>query len=459
MQTECTPALFEFPALEGRHVVAAFDGGAITSDAGALLLGQTDRAIRLTERFAACFTDTRAAELVEHQVETMVMQRVVGIALGYEDLNDHDELRHDPVLAVLASKLEAQRSDCAPLAGKSTLNRLELSRAEPTRYHKISHDPAAIENLFVDLFLDAHKKAPKQIVLDLDATDDPLHGNQEGKFFHGYYDCYCYLPLYIFCGRHLLVAKLRRSNMDGAAGAMEEVARVVAQIRHRWPRTRILLRGASGFTREPLMAWCEANRVDYVFGLARNQRLEQALTSEVMTATLESIRTGRAARCFKDFSYATRDSWSRERRVIGKAEVTGGEANPRFVVTSLKRSEAAARYLYEKIYCARGDMENRIKECQLDLFADRTSTATMQANQLRLWFASMAYVLLCALRRIGLAHTQFAEATCGTIRLRLLKIGALVRVSVRRIKIAMASACPWQDAFALAHARLRNAIV
>jgi hypothetical protein len=459
MQTECTPALFEFPALEARHVVAAFDGGAITSDAGALLLGQTDRAIRLTERFAACFTDTRAAELVEHRVETMVMQRVVGIALGYEDLNDHDELRHDPVLAVLASKLEAQRSDCAPLAGKSTLNRLELSRVEPTRYHKISHDPAAIENLFVDLFLDAHKKAPKQIILDLDATDDPLHGNQEGKFFHGYYDCYCYLPLYIFCGRHLLVARLRRSNMDAAAGAIEEVARIVAQIRCRWPRTRILLRGDSGFTREPLMAWCEVNRVDYVFGLARNDRLEQALIPELISATLESIRTGRTARCFKDFSYATLSTWSCERRVIGKAEVTGGEANPRFIVTSLKRGEASARHLYEKIYCARGDMENRIKECQLDLFADRTSTATMQANQLRLWLASMAYVLLCALRRIGLAHTQFAEATCGTIRLRLLKIGALVRVSVRRIKIAMASACPWQDAFALAYARLRNAIV
>jgi Transposase DDE domain group 1 len=459
MQTECTPALFEFPALEARHVVAAFDGGAITSDAGALLLGQTDRAIRLTERFAACFTDTRAAELVQHRVETIVMQRVVGIALGYEDLNDHDELRHDPVLAVLASKLEAQRSDCAPLAGKSTLNRLELSRVEPTRYHKISHDPAAIENLFVDLFLDAHKKAPKQIILDLDATDDPLHGNQEGKFFHGYYDCYCYLPLYIFCGRHLLVARLRRSNMDAAAGAIEEVARIVAQIRCRWPRTRILLRGDSGFTREPLMAWCEVNRVDYVFGLARNDRLEQALIPELISATLESIRTGRTARCFKDFSYATLSTWSCERRVIGKAEVTGGEANPRFIVTSLKRGEASARHLYEKIYCARGDMENRIKECQLDLFADRTSTATMQANQLRLWLASMAYVLLCALRRIGLAHTQFAEATCGTIRLRLLKIGALVRVSVRRIKIAMASACPWQDAFALAYARLRNAIV
>ena len=431
MPTECTPALFEFPPVESRHVVAGFDGGAITSDAGALLLGQTDRAIRLTERFAACFTDTRSAELVEHQVETMVMQRVVGIALGYEDLNDHDDLRHDPILTVLAAKLEAQRSDCAPLAGKSTLNRLELSRAEPTRYHKISHDPAAIETLFVDVFLDAHNKAPKQIILDLDATDDPLHGNQEGKFFHGYYDCYCYLPLYIFCGRHLLAAKLRRSNIDGAAGAVEELARIVAQIRRRWPRTRILLRGNSGFTREPLMAWCEANRVDYVFGLARNDRLEQAIIAELISATIESIRTGKTARCFKDFSYATLSTWSRERRVIGKAEVTGGEANPRFIVTSLKGGEANARHLYEKIYCARGDMENRIKECQLDLFADRTSTATMQANQLRLWFASIAYVLLCALRRIGLAHTQFAEATCGTIRLKLLKIGALVRVSVQ----------------------------
>src|SRR3984885_12102895 len=342
MPTECSPGLFEFPPVESRHVVASFDGGAVTSDAGALLLGQTDRAIQLSERFAACFADARAAELVEHQVETMVMQRVVGIALGYEDLNDHDELRHDPVLAVLASKLEAQRSDCAPLAGKSTLNRLELSRAEPTRYHKVSHDPAAIESLFVDLFLDAHKKAPKEIILDLDATDDPLHGNQEGKFYHGYYDCYCYLPLYIFCGRHLLAAKLRRSNMDAAAGAVEEVARIVAQIRRRWPRTRILLRGDSGFTREPLMAWCEANRVDYVFGLARNDRLEQAIIPELIIATIESIRTAKTARCFKDFSYATLSTWSRERRVIGKAEVIGGEANPRFVVTSLKGGEANA---------------------------------------------------------------------------------------------------------------------
>jgi hypothetical protein len=396
------------------------------------------------------------AELVEHSVGTMVMQRVFGVALGYEDLIDHDELRHDPVLAVLVGKLEAGRADCAPLAGKSTLNRLELGRAEPTRYHKISHDAAAIERLFVDLFLEAHQRAPEQIILDLDATDDPLHGHQEGRFFHGYYDCYCYLPLYIFCGRHLLAAKLRRSNIDGAAGATEEVARIVAQIRWRWPRVRILLRGDSGFTREALMAWCEANRVDFLFGLARNERLEEAIKAELMTAALQSIRTGRPARCFKDFTWSTLDSWSHSRRVVGKAEVTGGTANPRFVVTSLKAAEIGGRYLYEKVYCARGEMENRIKECQLDLFADRTSTATMRANQLRLWFASMAYVLLCAVRRIGLAHTQFAQATCGTIRLKLLKVGALVRVSIRRIKVAMASACPYQNEFALAATRLRN---
>jgi hypothetical protein len=458
MLTECNPELFEFAPVEGRQVVAAFDGGTITSDAGALLLGGADRAIRLTERFASCFTDTRAAELVEHSVGTMVTQRVFGIALGYEDLIDHDELRHDPVLAVLAGKLEAKRSDCAALAGKSTLNRLELSRPEPTRYHKISHDPAAVEALFVDLFLEAHKRAPKQIILDLDATDDPLHGHQEGRFFHGYYDCYCYLPLYIFCGRHLLAAKLRRSNIDGAAGAVEEVARIVGQIRRRWPRVRILLRGDSGFTREALMAWCEANRVDFLFGLARNERLEAEINTELMTAALESIRTGGPARRFKDFTWSTLDSWSRSRRVVGKAEVTGGDANPRFVVTSLKAAEIGGQYLYEKLYCARGEMENRIKECQLDLFADRTSAATMRANQLRLWFASTAYVLLCALRRIGLAYTQFAEATCGTIRLKLLKLGALVRVSVRRIKVAMASACPYRNAFGLAYVRLRNAV-
>src|SRR6266568_3849608 len=458
MPTECSAERFDFGLVGRREVVGSFDGGAITSDAGALLLGATDRVIGLVDRFAACFTDYRRPELIEHRVATLVGQRVFGIALGYEDLNDHDELRRDPVMAVLAGKLEAGRANCAPVAGKSTLNRLELSRETATRYHKIAHDPNAIESLFVTLFLEAHKTPPEEIILDIDATDDPLHGHQEGRFFNGYYDCYCYLPLYVFCGRHLLAAKLRRSNIDGAAGAIEEVARIVTQIRRRWPRIRILLRGDSGFTRETLMAWCEANRVDFLFGLARNERLEAAIKAELMTAALESIRTGEPARCFKDFTWSTLDSWSRSRRVVGKAEVTGGDANPRFVVTSLKLTEVGGRYLYEKVYCARGEMENRIKECQLDLFADRTSTATMRANQLRLWFASMAYVLLCALRRIGLAHTQFAQSTCGTIRLKLLKVGALVRVSVRRIKVAMASACPYQNEFGLAYARLKTAV-
>ena len=454
MPTECTSDFFGFEPVEGREVVAAFDAGSITSDAGALLLGATDHAIKMTDRFASCFNDVRRQELIEHEVVTLVRQRVFGIALGYEDLNDHDELRHDPLMAVLAGKLEARREDCAPVAGKSTLNRLERSRLEPTRYHKISHNPVAIKRLAVDLFLEAHKRAPNQIILDLDATDDPLHGDQEGRFFHGYYDCYCYLPLYVFCGRHLLASKLRRANIDAAAGAVQEVARIVAHIRSRWPRVRILLRADSGFAREELMAWCEANGVDFLFGLTKNDRLNAMIKTELNRAAAKSQRTGKPARCFKDFKWTTRSSWRRQRRVVAKAEWTQGEANPRFVVTSLTRAECKARYLYEKVYCARGEMENRIKECQLDLYADRTSTATMRANQLRLWFASMAYVLLCALRRIGLHHTHFAKATCGTIRLKLLKIGALVRVSVRRIKVAMASGCPAAQAWGLASIRL-----
>jgi hypothetical protein len=454
MQTDCTPDLFGFEPVEGREVVAAFDGGAITSNAGALLLGATDRAIAMMDRFAACFHDVRRQDLIEHKVATLVGQRVFGIALGYEDLNDHDTLRHDPVMAVLAGKLEARREDCAPVAGKSTLNRMERSRLEPTRYHKISHNPVAIKKLMVDLFLESRDQAPNQIILDLDSTDDPVHGDQEGRFFHGYYDCYCYLPLYIFCGHHLLASKLRQANIDAADGAVKEVARIVAQIRSRWPKVRILLRADSGFCRDELMAWCEANNVQYVFGLAKNDRLIAEIKNELDQAEAASRRTGKPARRFKDFKWSTIKSWSCERRVVAKAEWTQGEANPRFVVTSLKRSECKARYLYEKIYCARGDMENRIKECQLDLYADRTSTATMQANQLRLWFASMAYILLCAVRRIGLPHTRFDNATCGTIRLNLLKIGAVVRISVRRIKIAMASACPSKDIWGLVAIRL-----
>ena len=458
MQTECSTQRFDFGAVEKRAVVAGFDGGTITSDAGGLLLGLTDRAIGLVGRFARCFVDGRNPGLIEHEVKTLVGQRVLALALGYEDLNDHDELRHDPVLAVLAGKLKARRhKKCAAVAGKSTLNRLELSRPEPTRYHKISHDPAAIEALFVELFLGAHAAAPEEVVLDLDATDDPLHGNQEGRFFHGYYGHYCYLPLYVFCGDHLLCAKLRPANIDAAAGSVEQVERIVGQLRERWPKVRIVLRADSGFAREALMAWCETNAVDYLFGLARNVRLARHIEAELEAARAESVLTGRPARRFKGFLWTTRRSWSCRRRVVAKAEWTQGEANPRFVVTSLDAATWPAQSLYEELYCARGEMENRIKECQLDLFADRTSAATMRANQLRLWFASMAYVLICALRRIGLANTKLARASCATIRLKLFKIGALVSISVRRIRLAMNSACPFQREWALTYARLSAA--
>ncbi|MCE2494692.1 MAG: IS1380 family transposase [Alphaproteobacteria bacterium] len=449
MRTECTPPSMRFARLKGRDVVADFGGGAMTSNAGALLLGATDRAIGLVDRFAGCFSDGRAAGCVVHDVATLVGQRVFGMALGYEDL-----IGHDPVLGAVLGRLEARRRDCAPLAGKSTLNRLEHAPAGVHRYRRVGHDAAAIEALFVDLFLDAHERAPERLVLDLDATDDPLHGRQEGRFFHGYYDCYCYLLLYVFCGDHLPAAKLRRSDIDASAGAVEEVERIVGQIRVRWPAVEIVLRADSGFAREPLMAWCEDNAVDYVFGLARNARLAARLQPVLDRAEARSRESGQPARLFAEFRYRTLKTWSRPRRVVGKAEWLPRSANPRFVVTSLSPTVIDRRELYEGLYCARGEMENRIKECQLDLFADRTSATAMPANQLRLWFAAMAYVLLATLRRIALAGTRLARTTCGSIRLKLLMIGAQVRGSARRIRIAMASACPHADTFAHAHARL-----
>jgi hypothetical protein len=456
MQTECIPDLFGFAPVEKRQVVAAFDGGKITSHAGALLLGQTERAIGLIGRFAQCFRDARDPALIEHEVRTLVGQRVIAVALGYEDLNDHDELRHDPAMAVLAGKLKARRqTKCAAIAGKSTLNRLELSLPQPSRYKKISYQAETIERLFVDVFLEAHPVAPEEIVLDLDATDDPLHGTQEGRFFHGYYGNYCYLPLYVTCGDHLLAAKLRCSNIDAAAGTVEEAARIVGQIRERWPKVRVILRADSGFAREALMAWCELNGVDFLFGLARNERLVKTIAAELDQARAASqAEEGRPARRFKDFAWRTRKSWSVERRVVAKAEWTQGEQNPRFVVTSLSAEAWPAQNLYENLYCARGEMENRIKECQLDLFADRTSAATFRANQLRLWFASFAYVLLSGLRRRALAGTRLERASCGSIRLKLLKISALVTVSVRRIKFAMSAPCPFQREWAIAYSRL-----
>jgi hypothetical protein len=459
MPTQCTQDSFAFGRVEGRTVVADFSGGTITSNAGALLLAQADRAVGIIDSFAACFGDGRNQGLIEHTVRTLVGQRIVGIALGHEDLVDHEELRHDPVLAAMLGKLTPRRKECAPLAGKSTLSRLEHSPQEgaahaPPRYHKISHDGDAIERTFVGIALGSRSKPPPVMVIDLDATDMALHGHQEGRFFHGYYDCYCYLPLFVFWDRHLLSARLRPANIDAAAGAKEEVARIVAQVRARWPKTTIIVRADSGFCRDELMSWCEANDVHFVLGLARNERLVGKIAGELAEAENLARASGRAARVFKDFAWSTRESWAQERRVIAKAEWTRGEANPRFIVTSLPSDVIDGARLYEKVYCQRGEMENRIKECQLDLLADTMPAATMRANQLRLWFAAMAYVLMCALRRIALGGTELARATCGTIRLKLLKIGAQVTVSVRRVHIAMTSACPARAIFTHAHARL-----
>lgn len=458
MSTECSAKLFEFETVERRSVVADFGGGDITSNAGGLLLGQVDRGMLLMRRFAECFTDRRDPRYVEHRLETLLGQRIFGLALGYEDLVDHDELRKDPTFTALARKrAPVLRSDCEALAGKSTLNRLEHTpKRHGAKYHKIDFDGTKVDALLVDLFLEAHERTPREIVLDLDNTDIPLFGAQEGRFFHGYYDAYCYLPLYVFCGRHLLLARQRRANVAGSDGAVEEMARMVAQIRKRWPRVRVILRADSGFSNEPLMAWCEENRVDYAFGLARNPRLQAAIAEEMAAAKRLCEASGKPARVFRDFRYKTLDSWSRERRVIGKAEQTLDGANPRFVVTSLKRTRLDARALYEDFYCARGEAENRIGE-QFELFADRASSATMQANQLRLWFSAFAYVLVDALRRVALRHTQFADAAVATIRLKLLKLGAQVRTSVRRIHFAIASGCPNKDAFELAYLYLRRA--
>ncbi len=442
MHTQCNPGQLEFSCVERRRVVAAFDGGQVCSDGGALLLKRTDEAIGLVDRLARCFVDGRQAGSVEHSVRSMLAQRIFGLALGYEDLNDHERLRTDPVFGVLAGKLEE------PLAGKSTLNRLELfPRRGLSRYHRIRPDSEAIERLFVELFLDSYRSAPAEIVLDLDATDVPLHGEQERRFFHGYYDHYCYLPLYVYCGRQPLMARLRPANIDGAAGALQAAQQLVGQIRARWPTTRIILRADSGFAREVLMGWCEAHGVEYIFGLARNARLVRAIGRELREAAGEARRTARPARRFRELTYRTRSSWSRARRVVAKAEQTGDKSNPRFVVTSLAARAWPARELYENLYCARGEMENRIKEAQLELFADRLSAHDFRVNQLRLWLATFAHVLIEALRRLALARSELARASAQTIRLKLLKIGAVVTMSVRRVRFALSETCPYQAEF------------
>jgi hypothetical protein len=451
--TQCNQIQFSFAAHNCRKIIAKFEDKRLTTDGGGLLLRQADRKVGLLRRLVRCFQDGRDPERIEHRLEEMLAQRIYGLALGYEDLNDHEQLRQDPRLAMLAGKRELSQA----LAGKSTLNRMELvprSGGSEQRYHKITYSEAAIDQLLVDLFLESQPTAPPQIILDLDATDMPLYGKQEGRFFHGYYGHYCYLPLYIFCGDHLLCARLRSSNIDVSAGSLEEVQRIVAQIRGRWPQTRIILRADSGFCREELMAWCEKQRVDYVFGFARNKRLRRRITPAMRAAKQQYRKTGKPARVFTEFRYRTRKSWSRARRVIAKAEQIAGKENPRYIVTSLTKSEWIASTLYQQLYCARGEMENRIKE-QLSLFADRMSTEALRSNQLRLYLSSMAYILLHALRRLGLQGTEWAEAQVHTIRLRLLKIAAQVQITARRVWILYSSSYPWKHLYHTVWSALR----
>jgi hypothetical protein len=446
-----------FQDLGSRKVLADFDGGYITSDAGALLLRELDSHFQFLDRFASCFTDHRDPQRIEHSLVELLKQRVFGLCLGYEDLLDHDRLRHDPLLAVLVGKTDPEgqhrqrpADKGIPLAGKSTLNRLELSAVganQDTRYKKIVAHMDRLQGYLVDVFLWQQATRPERLVLDLDATDDPLHGQQLGRFFHGYYKDYCYLPLYIFCDDHPLAAVLRPSDIDASAGCLPHVQRLVQRIRQVWPEMPIVLRGDSGFCRDYLMRWCETNDVDYVFGLAKNQRLVRILGAELYQAKQLYEQTGQPARVFKDFTYRTHHSWRTSRRVVGKAEHLRKGANPRFVVTSLSAEAFAAQPLYEQEYCGRGDMENRIKEQQLYLFADHLCCETMRANQVRLYLSTVAYVVLRALRQFGLAGTALAAAQPQTMRQQLFKIGALVTVSVRRVVVAMSGSYPWCELF------------
>ncbi|MBI3875368.1 MAG: IS1380 family transposase [Verrucomicrobia bacterium] len=442
-----------FPGVAGRDAVVRFDAGDVTSNGGVLMLERADRRVGLMSRFAACFRDHRDPERIEHTARQLVAQRVFGLCLGYEDVVDHDALGKDPLLAAACGKREGD------LAGHATLSRLEMTKpgaGAATRYEKIEMVQERVDDLLADVFMEAKDGAdPGLIVLDVDNSDVPLHGAQEGRFFHGYYGSYCYLPLYVFAGDHLLLARLQTADGDPARHVVDELRKIVSRLKRKWPRAKILVRGDSGFCREELMAWCEAAGHFYVLGTARNERLEEKIADALEEAKSLFAKSGRAERVFRDFDWTTVKSWSKERRVVAKAEhLVGGKSNPRFVVTNLPRRSWAAKRLYEELYCARGEAENRIKEQQLGLFGTRLSTPTLQGNAVRMAMSAMAYVLTCALRRLGLAGTDMAHAQADAIRLRLLRIGALVRITARRIWVSMSASWPWRDVFESCAARL-----
>ena len=459
--TQCNLFSLQFQPHNSKEVIANFNGGHITSDAGAILLRTLEKKTKILEKFAECFTDYRNQDKIEHTVLELLSQRIYGLILGYEDLNDHDQLRSDILLSLLSGKEDLtgqnrrrEKDKGYALAGKSTLNRLELTpfaADAKSRYKKITFNESKINDLFVEIFLDSYNKPPKEIILDCDATDDPLHGNQEGRFFHGYYNCYCYMPLYIFAGDYLLCSRLRPSNIDACDGVTDDLSLIVEKIRGRFPQVKLIVRGDGGFCREDIMKWCEANHVHYIFGLSKNDRLKKKVAKQMEHSRRKYLTTGKSWRNYRNFQYKTLKSWSKKRRVVGKAEYMEKGENPRFVVTNLSIEEWPTRKLYEELYCARGNMENRIKEQQLDLFADRTSTALMRANQLRLYFSSVAYIISSTFRRIALKTGAFAKLQCGTIRNKLFKIGALIRISFRRIAIYLSGGYPYKTHFIQAH--------
>jgi len=433
--TECSRVEDLFPACKSRKIETSFDGGAISSDGGALLLRQIDRQLGLTARIGRCLRDERVRGRSRHRVVEMIRQRVYGLALGYEDLNDHDTLRHDVLLQTATDRVEA-------LASASTLSRFE-NRSDRAA-------ALAISEALVEQFVTSFKKAPSELILDFDATDDPVHGQQEGRFFHGYYDHYCFLPLYVFCGSQLLVSYLRPSNIDGARHTWAILSLLVRRLRAEWPEVRIIFRGDSGFCRWRIMRWCDRHQVDYILGLAKNKRINEIASPLLDEAERRFTATGEKQRLFKEAEYAAY-SWDRARRVIMKAEHSSQGRNPRYVVTSLTGD---AQALYDDIYVARGDMENRIKEQQLDLFSDRTSCHHWWANQFRLLLSSIAYVLVERMRALALRRTELAKAQCGTIRLKLFKIGAVVTRNTRRVRIHLSSAYPHRELFELIAKRL-----
>lgn len=433
--TECYQKTFEFPPVNRRVVEANFEGGEITSDGGVLLLRQADHRLGLSAAVAAAVSDPRRQASCDHDMRSLLRQRLYAIALGYEDLNDHEALRQD-----IAIQTAVERGQC--LASASTLCRFEnrADRDTAIRLHAV----------LIDQFIDSFKRPPKKLILDFDATDDAVHGEQDGRFFHGFYNHYCFLPLYVFCGDQLLVSYLRPSNIDGAKHSWAILSLLVKRLRQVWPKVKIIFRGDSGFCRWKMLRWCERHDIGYIVGLAKNKRLN-ARTGALQKEAAECFAaSGSKVRWFTDIHYAAR-SWDHPRRVIAKIEHSSHGANPRYVVTNLK---GEAKHLYDTLYCARGDMENRIKEQQLDLFADRTSCQRWWPNQFRLLLSSLAYTLIEAIRRLALQGTELARAYVGTIRLKLFKIGAVILTNTRRIRFLLASGCPYKELYFLVANRL-----